>query len=200
MHLRHWLFAALLPCTALAAAGGQGAMSVSSSSFTDGGVIALQQVGQDPACGAGEERTPQLSWDNLPAGTRSLALIMFDPDGGKGVGVVHWVAYNIDPEHDGLKEGMAGVSGPYVTVGRNSRGTQSYRGPCPPMRRQPPSLRPDPDCHRPALGYLARGAGPQRPAATAARPRPRGAEPGRALRPLNQSVQKQMIGSIAFIH
>lgn len=137
MHLRHWLFAALLPCTALAAAGGQGAMSVSSSSFTDGGVIALQQVGQDPACGAGEERTPQLSWDNLPAGTRSLALIMFDPDGGKGVGVVHWVAYNIDPEHDGLKEGMAGVSGPYVTVGRNSRGTQSYRGPCPPVYDNP---------------------------------------------------------------
>lgn len=137
MHLRHWLFAALLPCTALAAAGGQGAMSVSSSSFTDGGVIALQQVGQDPACGAGGERTPQLSWDNLPAGTRSLALIMFDPDGGKGVGVVHWVAYNIDPEQDGLKEGMAGLSGPYVTVGRNSRGTQSYRGPCPPAGDNP---------------------------------------------------------------
>lgn len=108
MNLKPWLLAALLPCSALAVAGSQGALSISSSSFTDGGVIALQQVGPDPACGAGEERTPQLSWDNLPAGTQSLALIMFDPDGGKGIGVVHWIAYNIDPAQDGLKEGVAG--------------------------------------------------------------------------------------------
>jgi len=136
MNLKPWLFAALLPCSAIAA-GNQGALSISSSSFTDGGVIALQQVGPDPACGAGEERTPQLSWDNLPAGTRSLALVMFDPDGGKGIGVVHWIAYNIDPAQDGLKEGTAGQTGQDVTVGRNSRGTLSYRGPCPPAGDNP---------------------------------------------------------------
>lgn len=137
MNLKPWLLCALLPYSALAVAAGQGALSISSSSFTDGGVIALQQVGPDPACGAGEERTPQLSWDNLPAGTRSLALVMFDPDGGKGIGVVHWVAYNIDPAQDGLKEGTAGLTGPGVTVGRNSRGTLSYRGPCPPAGDNP---------------------------------------------------------------
>ena len=82
MNLKPWLLAALMPCAALANSSNQGALSISSSSFTDGGVIALQQVGLDPACGAGEERTPQLSWDNLPEGTQSLALIMFDPDGG----------------------------------------------------------------------------------------------------------------------
>ena len=54
MNLKPWLLAALLPCSALAVAGSQGALSISSSSFTDGGVIALQQVGPDPACGAGE--------------------------------------------------------------------------------------------------------------------------------------------------
>jgi len=137
MHLKPWLFAALLPCTALAAGGSAGALSISSSSFTDGGVIALQQVGPDPLCGAGEERTPQLSWDNLPAGTRSLALVMFDPDGAKGIGVVHWVAYNIDPALDGLKEGTAGLSSPTIMVGRNSRGTLVYRGPCPPAGDNP---------------------------------------------------------------
>ncbi len=47
MNLKPWLLAALLPCSALAVAGGQGALSISSSSFTDGGVIALQQVGPD---------------------------------------------------------------------------------------------------------------------------------------------------------
>ncbi|WDY55649.1 YbhB/YbcL family Raf kinase inhibitor-like protein [Pseudomonas sp. PSKL.D1] len=137
MTFKPWLFAALLPFTALAAGTGSGALSISSSSFTDGGVIALQQVGPDPACGAGEEQTPQLSWDNLPAGTRSLALVMFDPDGGKGLGVVHWVAYNIDPALDGLKEGTGGVTSSTITVGRNSRGTSAYRGPCPPAGDNP---------------------------------------------------------------
>ena len=44
MNLKPWLLAALLPCSALAVAGSQGALSISSSSFTDGGVIALQQT------------------------------------------------------------------------------------------------------------------------------------------------------------
>ncbi|MNG73118.1 putative kinase inhibitor [compost metagenome] len=137
MNLKPWLLAALLPCLALAGSNDSGALSISSSSFTDGGVIALQQVGPDPACGAGEERTPQVSWDNLPLGTRSLALVMFDPDGGKGLGVVHWIAYNIDPASDGLEEGVAGQTSPAATVGRNSRGTHLYRGPCPPAGDKP---------------------------------------------------------------
>ncbi|MDZ3991630.1 YbhB/YbcL family Raf kinase inhibitor-like protein [Pseudomonas sp. Teo4] len=137
MNLKPWLFAALLPCSALAAPGNTGALSISSSSFTDGGMIALSQVGPDPACGSGEERTPQLSWENLPEGTRSLALVMFDPDGGKGLGVVHWVAYNIDPALDGLEQGAAGQTTQAVTVGRNSRGALAYRGPCPPAGDNP---------------------------------------------------------------
>ncbi|MNZ21709.1 putative kinase inhibitor [compost metagenome] len=137
MNLKPWLFAALLPCTVLAAGSGSGALSISSASFTDGGVIALQQVGPDPACGAGEQRSPQLSWANLPAGTRSLALVMFDPDGGKGIGVVHWVAYNIDPELGSLEEGKYALTTKGVTVGRNSRGTLTYRGPCPPAGDNP---------------------------------------------------------------
>lgn len=137
MNLKHWLLAALIPCSAMATGNNQGALSISSASFTDGGVIALQQVGPDPACGAGEQVTPQLSWENLPEGTQSLALIMFDPDGGKGIGVVHWIAYNIDPAQDGLKEGAAALTGQHVTVGRNSRGTLSYRGPCPPAGDNP---------------------------------------------------------------
>ncbi|WP_449432867.1 YbhB/YbcL family Raf kinase inhibitor-like protein [Pseudomonas putida] len=137
MSIKPWLLAALMPCTAIAANNDSGALAVSSSSFTDGGVIAMQQVGPDPACGSGEERTPQLSWVNLPEGTRSLALVMFDPDGGKGLGVVHWLAYNIDPALDGLDEGAAGQTSSAVTVGRNSRGTTAYRGPCPPAGDNP---------------------------------------------------------------
>ncbi|CAM3879020.1 UPF0098 protein [Pseudomonas reidholzensis] len=114
-----------------------GALAVASASFTDGGVIALEQVGPDPGCGSGGERTPQVSWSNLPEGTRSVALVMFDPDGGKGLGVVHWVAYNIDSEHGSLEEGIAGQTTQAVTVGRNSRGMMTYRGPCPPAGDNP---------------------------------------------------------------
>ena len=57
---------------------------------------------------------------------------MFDPDGGKGVGVVHWVAYDIDPALNGLEEGAGWKTSEALIVGRNSHGTMTYRGPCPP--------------------------------------------------------------------
>ncbi|MFV3381103.1 YbhB/YbcL family Raf kinase inhibitor-like protein [Pseudomonas sp. NY15354] len=134
MNFVPWLLATLLPLGAMAASAG---LAINSSSFTDGGIIALPQVGPDPACGSGEQRSPQLSWDNLPDGTRSLALVMFDPDGGKGLGVVHWIVYNIDPTTDALDEGAAGQSTQTLTLGRNSRGTLTYRGPCPPAGDNP---------------------------------------------------------------
>lgn len=137
MNLKPWLLAAMLPCTAVAAGGDSAALAISSSSFTDGGVIALQQVGPDPACGAGEGRTPQLSWKNLPYGTQSLALVMFDPDGGKGLGVVHWIAYDIDPALGALEEGAGWQTSQALIVGRNSHGTMTYRGPCPPAGDKP---------------------------------------------------------------
>jgi hypothetical protein len=56
MNLRYWLLLALLPTGAFAASVNYSpALDISSASFTDGGVIALQQVGADPACGSGEE-------------------------------------------------------------------------------------------------------------------------------------------------
>jgi len=130
------LVAMLAFCTTAASADTAG-LTISSSSFTDGGMIALPQVGADPACGSGEERTPQLSWDNLPDGTRSVALVMFDPDGGKALGVVHWIAYNIDPAPGSLEEGAAGQSTQTLTLGRNARGNPTYRGPCPPTGDSP---------------------------------------------------------------
>ncbi|WP_110994988.1 YbhB/YbcL family Raf kinase inhibitor-like protein [Pseudomonas sichuanensis] len=138
MNLRYWLLFALLPTGAFAASVNYSpALDISSASFTDGGVIALQQVGADPACGSGEEKSPQVSWTNLPQGTRSLVLVMFDPDGGKGLGVVHWLAYNIDPASGGLEEGAGGQSSPVAALGLNSRGAMAYRGPCPPAGDNP---------------------------------------------------------------
>lgn len=138
MKLWYWPLLALLPGVAPGMQLNHSpALAISSASFTDGGVIALQQVGPEPECGSGEERTPQVSWQNLPQRTQSLVVVMFDPDGAKGMGVVHWLAYNLDPASGGLDEGAAGQSSEVATLGSNSRGTQHYRGPCPPAGDNP---------------------------------------------------------------
>lgn len=110
-------------------------MQVSSTSFADSGSIAVQYAhdgtdGDGAKCG-GKGVSPQLSWSNLPAGTRSLAIMMWDPDGAGGMGVSHWLAYNVAPERGQLKEGEGKIDGHGVTLGKNVRSEAAYRGPCP---------------------------------------------------------------------
>jgi Raf kinase inhibitor-like YbhB/YbcL family protein len=54
----------------------------------------------------GENVSPSLSWDGLPEGTRSLALVMDDPDAPMPQPFVHWVVYNIPATASGLPEGI----------------------------------------------------------------------------------------------
>jgi Raf kinase inhibitor-like YbhB/YbcL family protein len=74
----------------------------------------------------GEDLSPPLRWSNVPEGTRSLALIVDDPDAPSGV-FTHWIAWDLDPAEGGLGEGTAAPSD-----GRNDFGATGYRGPCPP--------------------------------------------------------------------
>jgi Raf kinase inhibitor-like YbhB/YbcL family protein len=58
---------------------------------------------------------------------------MIDPDGQRGIGSVHWVAYGIPANRRELKEGEGGTpSTADITNGKNSRGTMGYAGPCGP--------------------------------------------------------------------
>jgi Raf kinase inhibitor-like YbhB/YbcL family protein len=74
----------------------------------------------------GEDVSPPLRWTNVPEGTRSLALVVDDPDAPSGV-FTHWIAWGLDPAAEGLSEGE-----PAPYEGRNDFGTAGYRGPCPP--------------------------------------------------------------------
>ena len=121
---------ALLALTGVAQAA---PLSIHSTAFKDGGTVPLAQVGPDANCGKGQGLSPQVSWKNLPEGTRSVALLMFDPDGAKGLGVSHWVAYNIDAKRGEIAEGASEG----ITVGKNIRGDTAYRGPCPPAGDNP---------------------------------------------------------------
>ena len=74
----------------------------------------------------GEDLSPPLSWTAPPEGSRTLALILDDPDAPRGR-FVHWLRWGIAPDTSGLGEGQ-----PAPLEGRNDFGTVGYRGPCPP--------------------------------------------------------------------
>jgi Raf kinase inhibitor-like YbhB/YbcL family protein len=73
----------------------------------------------------GENINPPLEFENIPAGTKSLALIMEDPDAPKGL-FTHWLVWNISPNDVIEENSNPGISG------TNSFGKTGYGGPCPP--------------------------------------------------------------------
>ena len=88
----------------------------------------------------GKDISPPLAWDGLPAGTKSLALIVDDPDApdprAPKMTWVHWVLYNIPAASTGLPENVGVGDLPAGTMeGRNNWGRTGYGGPCPPIGR-----------------------------------------------------------------
>jgi len=81
----------------------------------------------------GQDVSPPLSWDGVPEGAQSLALVMEDPDAPAGIWV-HWVLYNIPVVSRGLTEGVpADEELPDGSrSGINSWRRSGYGGPCPP--------------------------------------------------------------------
>jgi hypothetical protein len=132
--------AGALMCLCIGHANATG-MQVSSTSYADGATIASLHAhdgtgGDQKPCG-GKGVSPQVSWSKLPAGAKSVAILMYDMDGNAGLGVSHWVAYNIAANHGHLKEGEGKAGGPGITVGKNVAGEAAYRGPCPPTGEAP---------------------------------------------------------------
>jgi len=92
---------------------------ISSPAFKDGAIMPSRF-----SC-EGENINPPLLVKNLPPETKSLALIMEDPDAPKGT-FDHWVIWNIKPTQLIEENTAPGIQG------LNSRGTNQYIGPCPP--------------------------------------------------------------------
>jgi Raf kinase inhibitor-like YbhB/YbcL family protein len=105
-----------------------------SSAFEDGGMMAKKYAGSAPGRDTcdGENISPPLNWVNAPAGTRSFALIMFDPTGRAGLGVTHWVAYGIPSDRHVIGSGEANSPAGFKT-GKNIALVPMYIGPCPPF-------------------------------------------------------------------
>lgn len=97
----------------------------------------MGEIPQKYTC-EGQDISPPLAWRNLPEETKSLALIVDDPDApdpkAPKMTWVHWVLFDIPPLASGLPEG--GKSLPAGTVeGLNDWKRASYGGPCPPIGR-----------------------------------------------------------------
>jgi hypothetical protein len=110
------------------------ALALTSAAFAHEGAIPAPYTCQ------GKDISVPLAWSGLPAGTRSLALIVDDPDAPDPAAPkmtwVHWVLYNIPPGTDGLPEGVQPGELPKGTLeGRNDWGRTGYGGPCPPVGR-----------------------------------------------------------------
>lgn len=109
-------------------------MMLTSTVFFQGG-----EIPQRYTCD-GQELSPPLVWSGLPAETRSLALIVDDPDAPDPAAPettwVHWVLYNIPPSVSELAEGMPAKALPQeARQGLNSWARTGYGGPCPPVGR-----------------------------------------------------------------
>ncbi|MDP4650433.1 MAG: YbhB/YbcL family Raf kinase inhibitor-like protein [Haliea sp.] len=81
----------------------------------------------------GSDFSPELDWSAVPKKAKSLVLIVDDPDAPRINPWVHWIAYNVPANVDGMPESVPVADYPEGTLsGRNDFGSIGYGGPCPP--------------------------------------------------------------------
>lgn len=122
----------LLALVLLSASGSAQTFTLTSSDV--GGQATEQQVFNGMGC-TGNNQSPQLSWTNAPAGTKSFAVTMYDPDAPTGSGFWHWVVFDLPANTPGLPTGAGGPSGalpPGAIQSITDFGAAGYGGPCPP--------------------------------------------------------------------
>ena len=124
----------------LAAASAAQAMNLTSSDIKEGATIADEQVFNSFGC-TGKNVSPAINWSDAPAGTKSFALSVYDPDAPTGSGFWHWVVFNIPPNVTSLAKGAGDPKSPDAPKGavqsRTDFGVPGYGGPCPPKGDAP---------------------------------------------------------------
>ena len=101
---------------------GNTSMTISSPAFGN-----CQMIPQIYTCD-GQNINPSLIFSNIPQGTKSLALLVDDPDAPNGIWV-HWIVFNISPTTTKIAENSVPSES---TLGTTSFGKTGYGGPCPP--------------------------------------------------------------------
>ena len=110
------------------------ALAITSPAFAPNGAIPIEHTCE------GDDHSPALAFSGIPDGTKSLALIVDDPDApdpnAPKMVYVHWVLYDMPPTTTRLDGGMTGARLPKgAREGRNDWNKLGYGGPCPPIGR-----------------------------------------------------------------
>ena len=124
----------MLPASANAKGASSVTLTLTSRAFAEGGEIPTRCTCE------GQDASPPLAWSEPPSGTKSLALIVDDPDApdpkAPKMTWVHWVLYNFPPSAGQLAEAVEPNALPTGTrEGLNDWKRTSYGGPCPPIGR-----------------------------------------------------------------
>src|SRR3990172_3173128 len=105
---------------------------IHSPAFEPGGAIPTRYTCE------GDDTSPELRFSGAPAGAKSLALVVQDPDApdprAPKMTYVHWVLYDLPPDSSGLPEGARALP-PGAREGTNDWKRTGYGGPCPPIGR-----------------------------------------------------------------
>ena len=107
--------------------------TLSSSNIAEGQHLSAAHVFQGFGC-EGENKSPDLSWANAPAGTKSFAITVYDPDAPTGSGWWHWFAIDIPANVNGIPAAAianAGVPAGAIEL-KNDYGAVGFGGACPP--------------------------------------------------------------------
>jgi Raf kinase inhibitor-like YbhB/YbcL family protein len=131
------LASALFGICSLAQAAG---FSITSSEIKSGGMMPKSFEFNGFGC-SGENKSPALKWSGAPAGTKSFAVTVYDPDAPTGSGWWHWVVVNIPANVTELPSNAGAVGGANLPAGaanvKVDFGFAGWGGTCPPQGDKP---------------------------------------------------------------
>jgi Raf kinase inhibitor-like YbhB/YbcL family protein len=121
--------------------GAAQAFELKSPDIAAGKTIGMKHVFNSFGC-TGENLSPALEWSDPPAGAKSFAVLVHDPDAPTGgAGFWHWLAIDIPATTRGLPQGAGAADGKKLPAGAKQLetdfGEPGYGGPCPPEGHGP---------------------------------------------------------------
>ena len=114
-------------------------MKIRSTEVEADSIIPSKHVFNDMGC-SGANISPALEWSGAPAGTKSFAITVYDPDAPSGSGWWHWMMYDIPSSVTSLSSGAGNKGGALPSgarQGMTDSGVRGWEGPCPPPGDDP---------------------------------------------------------------